>query len=65
MAVDIRLCDNGEFDRYLDIVKRHKTGIELQTFAGPFLKNIKKEIAREKELTKGIKHKSLHAPFGT
>lgn len=61
--MDIRLCDNCQFDKYLEIVKRQKVGIEFQTFADPFYKNVKKEVARENELSKGIKHRSLHAPF--
>ena len=63
MTFDIRLCNNGNFDKYLEIVKRQKVGIEFQTFADPFYKNVKKEVAREKELSKGIKRRSLHAPF--
>ena len=61
--MDIRLCDNCEFDKYLEIVKRQKVGLEFQTFANPHLKKVKREVAREKELSKGIKHRSLHAPF--
>ena len=61
--MDIRLCDDFELDKCLEIVKRQKIGLEFQTFAEPFLKNVKKEIAREKALSKSIKHKSFHAPF--
>jgi len=63
MKTDIRLCDNCDFDRYLEIVKRQKVGLEFQTFANPSLKNVKKQVAYQKILTKNIKHKSLHAPF--
>ena len=61
--MDIRLCDNGDFDKYLEVVKRQKVGLEFQTFADPRLKNVKKKIAYQKEQTKNIKHRSLHAPF--
>ncbi len=61
--VDIRLCDSGKFDNALEIIKRQKIGIEFQTFADPLLKNVKREVIHEKELSKGIKHRSLHAPF--
>ena len=36
--VDIRICDGGEldkFDKYLELVKKYKVGIELQAFAEP------------------------------
>ena len=41
--MDIRLCDNCNFDKYLNLVKRQKVGLEFQTFSNPFLKNVKKE----------------------
>ena len=63
MKMDIRLCDHGKFEPAFEIVKRQKVGIELQLFADPLLKNVKKQIAYQKEQTKNIKHKSLHAPF--
>lgn len=64
--MDIRVCDNGnlaKFDAYIDMVKKYKIGIELQTFAEPHLKNEKKLIKTQKEATQKIKHKSMHAPF--
>ncbi len=63
MTVDIRLCDSGDFEKAFDIIKRQKVGIEFQTFYDPLLKNVKKNIAYQKEQTAGIKHRSLHAPF--
>lgn len=64
--MDIRVCDNGnleKFDQYLDMVKKYKIGIELQTFAEPHLKNEKKLLNMQKVATAKIKHKSMHAPF--
>ena len=64
--MDIRVCDNGnleKFDQYLDMVKKYKIGIELQTFAEPHLKNEKKLLNMQKLATAKIKHKSMHAPF--
>ena len=52
--MDIRLCDDGDFDKYLEIVKRQKVGLEFQTFTDPRLKNIKKQIAYQKEQTKNF-----------
>lgn len=63
MKADIRLCDNCEFDKYFEIVKRQKVGLEFQTFANPSLKNVKKQIAYQKAISKNVKHRSLHAPF--
>ena len=63
MKADIRLCDNCEFEKYFEIVKRHKVGLEFQTFANPSLKNVKKQVRYQKDIAKNIKHKSLHAPF--
>ena len=62
---DIRVCDNvlDYFDKTLELVKKYKVGIELQTFAEPHLKNEKKLIAIQKAATAKIKHKSMHAPF--
>lgn len=62
--MDIRVCDSlAKFDEYLDMVKKYKIGIELQTFAEPYLKNEKKLIKTQKKATENIKHKSMHAPF--
>ena len=64
--MDIRVCDNGnleKFDQYLDMVKKYKIGIELQTFAEPHLKNERKLLNMQKMATAKIKHKSMHAPF--
>ena len=64
--MDIRVCDNGnleKFDQYLDMVKKYKIGIELQTFAEPHLKNERKLLNAQKAATAKIKHKSMHAPF--
>ena len=61
--MDIRLCDHSKFDVILEMAKRQKVGIEIQTFENPLIKNVKKHIAYQKEQTKDIKHKSLHAPF--
>ena len=49
--MDIRLCDHGKFEPAFEIVKRQKIGMELQLFADPLLKNVKKHIAYQKERT--------------
>ena len=65
-VMDIRVCDRGnldKFDEYIDMVKKYKIGIELQTFSEPHLKNSKKLLGTQKTATQNIKHKSMHAPF--
>ena len=61
--MDIRICDNCDFDWAIELMKKHKLGIEFQTFYDPFIKNLSKTLKYQKEQTAKIKHKSLHAPF--
>lgn len=61
--MDIRLCDNCNFDLSLEIAKHHEIGLELQTFRVPCLQNVREHVSHQKVRSKNIKNKSLHAPF--
>ena len=61
--MDIRLCDDGNLDEALKILKDEKVGVEVQAFHDPRMKNIKKEIKRYQDAYADIKPRSLHAPF--
>ena len=61
---DIRLCDNGEFDRIIKLSEKYNLGIEVQTFTDPYLDNMDKVIEHHRDKLKLLnKGKSLHAPY--
>ena len=61
--MDIRFCTDSNFDQDIELIKKHKIGVEFQEFYDPFIKNLAKTLKHQKEMSAKIKHKSLHAPF--
>lgn len=61
---EIRLCDNSRIDIATELCKRYNIGIEIQTFANPYIENQNVLITNYKEKLINLSTgRSLHAPF--
>lgn len=64
---EIRLCDDAELDKVIELCLNNNLGLEIQGFYNPTLIDTKESdeiLARYKKALKGFKAgKSLHAPF--
>ena len=49
--MDIRFCTDSNFDQDIELIKKHKIGVEVQEFYDPFIKNLAKTLKHQKEMS--------------